>query len=200
MVWLFVRQGFGVGLSRSGTECVMPPSPLGLLEARRESARARVEGLESRMALVEKELEEARVVLERRVVAVEELTAALAPAEEPAPAVPAAAGRVGRVPPKGAVVPRWRDGLDPAAALAPDYRRLVEAVETAAAGGGGLRAREVAEVMEPERKVDTLLQENLRTKAKRLVERGWLAVDGSGSRFMPRRLLPDPEPMPASAG
>lgn len=174
----------------------MPPSPLGLLEERRASARARVESLETRMALLEKELEEARVVLERRVVAVEELTAALAPAEQSAPA-----GAAGRVPPKGAVVPRWREGLDPAAALAPDYRRLVEAVETAAAGGGGLSAREVAEAMEPGRKVDTLLQENLRTKAKRLVERGWLTVDGSGCRFMPRRPLPEPEPMPAvSAG
>ena len=175
----------------------MPPSPLGLLEERRASARARVESLETRMALVEKELEEARVVLERRVVAVEELMAALAPAEEPAPAGVVAAGAAGRVPPKGAVVPRWREGMDPAAALAPDYRRLVEVVETAAAGGGGLSAREVAEAMEPGRKVDTLLQENLRTKAKRLVERGWLTVDGSGCRFMPRRLLPEPESVPA---
>ncbi|WP_377267561.1 hypothetical protein [Peterkaempfera sp. SMS 1(5)a] len=174
------------------------PSPLGLLEERRESARARVEGLETRMALLEKELEEARVVLERRVVAVEELTAALAPAEEPASAGAAAAATVQRVPPKGAVVPRWCEGLDPAAALASDYRRLVEAVETAAAGGGGLSAREVAEAMEPGRKVDILLQENLRTKAKRLVERGWLAVDGSGCRFMPRRPLPEPGPIPAS--
>lgn len=177
----------------------MPPSPLGLLEERRASARARVESLETRMALLEKELEEARVVLERRVVAVEELTAALAPAEGPVPAGAAVAGTAGRVPPKGAVVPRWREGLDPVEALAPDYRRLVEAVETAVAGdGGGLSAREVAEAMEPGRKVDTLLQENLRTKAKRLVERGWLAVDGSGCRFMPRRPLPEPEPMPVS--
>ncbi|WP_406407196.1 hypothetical protein [Streptomyces sp. NBC_01643] len=28
--------------------------------------------------------------------------------------------------------------------------------------------------------------ENLRTKAKRLAERGWVVADATGSRFMPR--------------
>jgi hypothetical protein len=47
------------------------------------------------MALVEKVLEEAQVMLERRVVAVEELTAALAPSEELTPAGVVAAGAAG---------------------------------------------------------------------------------------------------------
>ncbi|MFF1650547.1 hypothetical protein [Streptomyces sp. NPDC058240] len=51
---------------------VVMPSPLGLLEKRRDAARERVDQLE-------KELARARLVLERRVVAIEELIEALAP-------------------------------------------------------------------------------------------------------------------------
>jgi hypothetical protein len=159
----------------------MPPSPLGLLEERREAARVRVVDLEADLARLESELELARAVLERRVVAVEELTEALAPAEEAA-----GLAEVGVcVPPKGAVVPVWREGLDPVAALAPDYRRLVEAVESGGESGVGLTMREVAVAvgLEPV----TAVTENLRQKARRLVDRGWLEVDGSGSRFMPRQ-------------
>ncbi|MFG2919081.1 hypothetical protein ACGF0D_40155, partial [Kitasatospora sp. NPDC048298] len=118
----------------------MPPSPLGLLEDRREAARARVEDLEAELGRIEGELRSARALLERRVVAVEELAEALAPAEDGSG--PARAGV--RVPPKGAVVPVWREGLDPVEALAPDYRRLVEAVESGGQGGVGLTMREVA--------------------------------------------------------
>lgn len=160
----------------------MPPSPLGLLEERREAARARVEGLEAELVRLQAEPESAKAMLERRVVAVEELAEALAPAEEGVAAI--AGPDAVPVPSKGAVVPVWREGLDPVAALAPDYRRLVEAVE---AGGEGLSMREaaVAVGLEPV----TGVTENLRQKAKRLVERGWLEVDGSGSRFKPRRRL-----------
>lgn len=162
----------------------MPPSPLGLLEERREAARARVEGLEVELARVQAELGSARGVLERRVVAVEELAEALVPAAEEAAGIGGPDAVVVPVPQKGSVVPVWREGLDPVAALAPDYRRLVEAVE---AGGEGLSMRQaaVAVGLEPV----TAVTENLRQKAKRLVERGWLEVDGSGSRFMPRRRL-----------
>ncbi|MFG2846055.1 hypothetical protein ACGF12_23220 [Kitasatospora sp. NPDC048296] len=161
----------------------MPPSPLGLLEERREAARARVEDLEAELERLQGELESARAVLERRVVAVEELAEALAPAEDAA----GPAQAVVRVPPKGAVVPVWREGLDPVDALAPDYWRLVEAVESGGEGGVGLTMREaaVAVGLDPV----SAVTENLRQKAKRLVERGWLEVDGSGSRFRPRRRL-----------
>jgi hypothetical protein len=159
----------------------MPPSPLGLLEKRREAARARVEGLEVELERLEGELKSARALLERRVVAVEELAEALAPAEDGAGPV-----EVGvRVPPKGAVVPVWREGLDPVGVLASDYRRLVEAVESGGQVGVGLTMREVAVAVG--REPVTAVTENLRQKARRLVERGWLEVDGSGSRFMPRR-------------
>ncbi|MFH8388073.1 hypothetical protein ACH4E7_45625, partial [Kitasatospora sp. NPDC018058] len=106
-------RGWAAGFRRRfvevGTECVMPPSPLGLLEERREAARVRVEDLEAELERLEGELRSARAVLERRVVAVEELTEALAPAGDGVG--PAQAGV--RVPPKGAVVPVWREGLDP---------------------------------------------------------------------------------------
>ncbi|MFC5668511.1 hypothetical protein ACFP3U_36840 [Kitasatospora misakiensis] len=159
----------------------MPPSPLGLLEERREAARARVGDLEAELERLEGELESARAVLERRVVAVEELAEALAPAGDAAG--PAEVGA--RVPPKGSVVPVWREGLDPVDALAPDYRRLVEAVESGGQGGVGLTMREVAVAVG--REPVAAVTENLRQKARRLVERGWLEVDGSGGRFMPRR-------------
>ncbi|GAA2282438.1 MULTISPECIES: hypothetical protein [Kitasatospora] len=159
----------------------MPPSPLGLLEERREAARARVEDLEAELERLEGELEAARAVLERRVVAVEELAEALAPAGD----VAGPKGAVVRVPPKGAVVPAWREGLDPVDALAPDYRRLVEAVGSGGRGVVGLTMREVAVAVG--REPVAAVTENLRQKARRLVERGWLEVDGSGSRFMPRR-------------
>ncbi|MEU4302921.1 MULTISPECIES: hypothetical protein [Kitasatospora] len=48
----------------------MPPSPLGLLEERREAAQVRVEDLEAELERLEGELKSARAVLERRVVAV----------------------------------------------------------------------------------------------------------------------------------
>jgi hypothetical protein len=159
------------------------PSSLGLLEMRRDAAGALVEDLEAKLVA-------ARAVLERRVVAVEELVAALAPQREAATAVEEPAGTASpgvKAPPKGAKVPLWREGLDPAVALATDYRHLLEAVEAAGAAGGGepgLNVRELAVAVGLEPVVSRM--ENLRSKAKRLAERGWVAMDATGSRFMPR--------------
>ncbi|WP_251061769.1 hypothetical protein [Streptomyces sp. ISL-100] len=98
------------------------PSVMGLLEERQRTARQRVEALQA-------ELREAEAVLERRVVALAELTDALAAGavlEElvrPAP-VPA----VDKEPAAGSVVPAWREGVT-AGVLAPEYRRLLAVLD-----------------------------------------------------------------------
>ncbi|MER5618458.1 hypothetical protein [Streptomyces sp. NPDC002215] len=154
------------------------PSPLGLLEKRRDAAQERVDQLE-------KELARARVVLERRVVTIEELIEALAP-EGNASAGPTESNgaETVAVPLKGSKVPVWREDLDPVLALAEDYRRLLAAVEAGGGEGSGLGVRELTVAVGwdpvPSR------TENLRSKAKRLAERGWVVADATGSRFMPR--------------
>ncbi|MET9618599.1 hypothetical protein [Kitasatospora indigofera] len=78
----------------------------------------------------------------------------------------------------GSVVPHWREGLAPAV-LAPDYQRIMDAL----AGGNGpggeamdCRQLAVALGLEP---VPAKV-EGVRSKAKRLAARGWLAEDRPG--------------------
>ncbi|MCD2469510.1 hypothetical protein MBT42_39015 [Streptomyces sp. MBT42] len=78
-----------------------------------------------------------------------------------------------KVPVAGSVVPHWREGLS-VEALAPDYQRLVGLLE-AEAGGRRLRAAELAGGLGLE--VVPVKVEGTRTKAKRLVERSWLAEE-----------------------
>ncbi|MFJ1758656.1 hypothetical protein, partial [Kitasatospora sp. NPDC088134] len=79
----------------------------------------------------------------------------------------------------GSVVPVWRDGLD-AGVLAPDYRRLVDVL----AGGGGsggeaMDCRQLAVALGLEAVPAKV--EGVRSKAKRLVARGWLAEARPGA-------------------
>ncbi|WP_371648759.1 MULTISPECIES: hypothetical protein [unclassified Streptomyces] len=67
-------------------------------------------------------------------------------------------------------------------AVAPDYQRLVGVPE---AGGAGLRARELTGRLSLEVAPTTV--EGVRSKVKRLVERGWLAEERPGV-FTPRRV------------
>ncbi|RKS97241.1 hypothetical protein BX286_7058 [Streptomyces sp. 3211.6] len=71
----------------------------------------------------------------------------------------------------GPVLPHWRVGLT-LEVLAPDYQRLGGGLE-AEAGGSGLRARELAGRLGLE--AGPAKVEGVRSKGKRLVERGWLA-------------------------
>ncbi|MGW3656122.1 hypothetical protein ACWD6R_10615, partial [Streptomyces sp. NPDC005151] len=120
-------------------------SVMGLLEEREAAARATVEELRAEADRILAELGEAESVLERRVVARTELAEALSavgPAgevpvpelRETAPQAPVASAPVGRAPVAGSVVPRWWEGAT-VAALAPDYRRIVELLEAGPAGG-----------------------------------------------------------------
>ncbi len=151
------------------------PSVMGLLEERERAARQRVDALQS-------ELREAEAVWERFVIARETVAEVLA---EPcggqgvSPVVVVGEGParvVGAVP--GSVVPVWREGLA-AAALAPDYQQLVDALTResgSCARAMDCRQLAVAVGLEP---VPAKV-EGVRSKAKRLAARGWLAEERPG--------------------
>jgi len=158
-------------------------SVMGLLEARESAARGRVEELRVEAERVLAELAEAEAVLERRAIAVAELTEALAEGAQAEEAVrPVPVPVVVKEPVAGSVVPAWREGMT-VEALAPEYRRLLAVLESGA-GPEGLRARELAGLLGLE--LVPAKSEGVRVKAKRLAARGWLAEDRPGV-FTPRR-------------
>jgi hypothetical protein len=96
---------------------------------------------------------------------------------EPAAADPAPSGS-----PAGVVtVPPWRPGLAQSV-LPPSYRDLLEVL---ADTGRPLRAAGIAAATGLS--TDRSRIEGLRSKLKRLAERGWLAEDGPGLFTLPRR-------------
>lgn len=62
--------------------------------------------------------------------------------EAPEPA-PVSAAKAVKVPVTGSIVPHFGEGMT-AGALAPDYRRVVELVESGPGGGEGVSAKEIA--------------------------------------------------------
>lgn len=160
---------------------------MGLLEDREAVARVRVDELRAQAERVLTELGEAEAVLERRVIARTELAEALAaPVEQTDALVPGpreeAAAR-DKDPVAGSIVPRRGEGMT-AAALAPDYRRIVELVESGPGDGEGISAKDIAGRLELPLVPAKI--EGVRSRAKRLAERGWLAASPSG-RFTPRQ-------------
>lgn len=156
------------------------PSVMGLLEERERVARQRVEALQG-------ELREAEAVWERFVIARETVGKVLAEprgGEEVPPVVMAGERPVqvtAAVP--GSVVPHWQGGLAPTV-LAPDYQRIMDVL----AGGSGshgeamdCRQLAVAVGLEP---VPAKV-EGVRSKAKRLAARGWLAEERPGLFSVP---------------
>ncbi|MEZ0070577.1 hypothetical protein ABIA32_006630 [Streptacidiphilus sp. MAP12-20] len=142
------------------------PSVMGL-EERERAARQRVEILQA-------ELREAEGVWERFVIARETVSQVLAEPLERGQAPVAEVERpvAGAVP--GSVVPVWRVGLD-AAVLAPDYRRIMDVVEEQ---GDAVDCRQLAAALGPEPVPAKV--EGMRSKAKRLAARGWLAEQRPG--------------------
>lgn len=168
-------------------------SVMGLLEEREATARVRAEELRAEAERVLAELGQAEAVLERRVIARVELAEALAaPVEtadvlvdgprEVAVTVPAV---VEKAPVAGSIVPRWHQGAT-VQVLAAHYRRIVELVESEPDDGEGASAKELAARLGLE--VVPAKVEGVRSKARRLVERGWLALSPSG-RFTPRQSI-----------
>ncbi|MEU9744478.1 hypothetical protein [Streptomyces niveus] len=156
------------------------PSVMGLLEERERAARQRVEALQA-------ELLEAEAVWERFVIARETVGEVLAEPRggEPLPPGVAAGERPVRVTVAvpGSVVPHWQEGLAPTV-LAPDYQRIMDVL----AGGNGthgdaMDCRQLAAAigLEP---VPAKV-EGVRSKAKRLAARGWLAEERPGLFSVP---------------
>lgn len=153
---------------------------MGLLEERERDARQRVEALQA-------ELRETEAVWERFVIARETVGEVLAEPRggESVPPVAVAGERpvqvTAAVP--GSVVPHWQEGLAPMV-LAPDYQRIMDVL----AGGArthveAMDCRQLAAAvgLEP---VPAKV-EGLRSKAKRLAARGWLAEERPGLFSVP---------------
>ncbi|MGW0937812.1 hypothetical protein [Streptomyces sp. NPDC002666] len=165
---------------------------LGLLEAREVAARVRVEDLREAAARAAAVLEEAEIELDRRVIAREELVEALAvsAAETTAVTEPEMDAESVPVPAPlpGTTVPPWREGL-PVAVLAPDYQRI-RGMVAGRSGQGPVRAKEIAVVLGLEPTPAKV--EGVRSKARRLAERGWLVQEASGMFSAGRGLVAGP--------
>ena len=150
--------------------------------ARREvdELRGEIARLNERLALAEERL--SRLEITRETVAeilggagTDEATARRE--AEPAAADPAPAGS-----PIGVVtVPPWRPGLA-LSVLPASYRDLLEVLADA---GRPMRAGSIAAAAGLS--TDKSKIEGLRSKLKRLAERGWLSEDGPGLFMLPRR-------------
>ncbi|MFD7137848.1 hypothetical protein [Streptomyces sp. NPDC059894] len=131
------------------------PSVLGLLEAREKKAREEVARLRAALGDAERALQR---LADARVTVAEVLA-------EPLSAV---VGPVGSTV-AGAVVPRRAEGMT-ASVLPADYQRIMSVLESAA-GGEGMRCQQMAAALGLQAVPAKV--EGLRSKAKRLVERGW---------------------------
>ncbi|MDO0929916.1 hypothetical protein QQY24_32970 [Streptomyces sp. TG1A-8] len=164
-------------------------SVLGMLEEREAAARVRVEGLREEAARLAEVLEAAEIELDRRVIAREELLEALAVSAAESTAVTTAeageeaAPSLARVP--GSAVPPWREG-PPVTVPAPDCQRILGILEQQrSTGHGPLRAKEIA--VELGLDATPAKVEAVRSKARRLAERGWLLLEASGAFSAGRR-------------
>ncbi len=125
-------------------------------------------------------LEAAEIELDRRVIAREELVEALAMSAAETTAVTEAETEARPVPAPlplpGTTVPSWQEGL-PATVLAPDYQRILGMVVDRS-GQGPVRAKEITVVLGLEPTPAKV--EGVRSKMRRLAERGWLVQEASG--------------------
>ncbi|MEU9002878.1 hypothetical protein [Streptomyces sp. NPDC048551] len=162
-----------------------------MLEVREAAARVRVEGLREEAARLAEVLEAAEIELDRRVIAREELVEALAVSAAETAAVTGAEQETVPSPVPGSVVPPWQDGL-PVTVLAPDYQRILGVLEERrSAGKGPVMAKEIA----AELGLGTMpgKVEGVRSKARRLAERGWLLLEASGMFSAGRRPVAVPD-------
>lgn len=146
-------------------------SVLGLLEAKEASARERTERLRS-------QLEDAELEVERLVCAREMVSQVLSQPEDQGSQEAATGPDVSRGTPKrGSVVPHHREGLD-AGVLAPEYWRIMTVLGSRSPQEW-LRAKDLARLLELELVPAKI--EGLRSKLKRLAERGWVVQSVAGT-------------------
>jgi hypothetical protein len=167
------------------------PSVVGLLEQRELTARRRVDELREEADRIQAELAVAEQEWNEWVIARSRVGEVLAPGsgdddgpdadedlpdrgERPQPPVSSRAAR------SKSVVPVWRAGLA-WSALSVDYQRIVQALaDRVRLGQGPLTCQEMAALFGLDPVPGTV--EGLRSKAKRLVARGWL-VESAPGRF-----------------
>jgi chromosome segregation ATPase len=152
------------------------------LQRREAAARAEAEGLRGQIAQLAERLAGVEERLSRLVITRETVDEVLSEAgAEASPAVmpdAEAASRSGHLSPIGVLtVPPWRAGLE-ASVLPEAYRDLLEVLEDA---GRPLRAAQIAAAAGLS--TDKAKVEGLRSKLKRLVERGWLAEEAGPGLF-----------------
>ncbi|MFJ3840622.1 hypothetical protein ACIPY6_34650 [Streptomyces sp. NPDC090054] len=144
------------------------PSVVGLLEQRELGARRRVDELREEADRVQAELAVAEREWEEWVIARSRVGEVLGPVEETADHA-----RTGPARPTQGQVPVWREGLD-ASVLSADYQRILQALtDRHRLHQGPLTCQEMAVVFGLDAVPAKV--EALRSKAKRLVARGWLA-------------------------
>jgi hypothetical protein len=161
-----------------------------LLEERERVARVVVEELQAEADRILAALGEAEMVLERRVIAREELAEALTVPEEvgdvlvsDVPGQRPTAPAVDKVPVARSRVPDRQEGMT-AASLSPEYRKIVELLESEPGlGVEGMQAKEVATRLGVELTAAKI--EGVRSRVKRLAERDWVERTPEG-RFRPR--------------
>jgi hypothetical protein len=175
------------------------PSVVGLLEQRELGARRRVDELREEADRVQAELAVAEREWKEWAIARSRVGEVLAPENETGQnhtqvdqAVPAAERQGGTAPQAAkskSQVPMWREGLD-WSALSVDYQRVLQvAADRARLGQGPVTCQEMAAVFGMD--VVPARVEALRSKAKRLVARGWLAEPAPG-RFTTARGVASP--------
>ncbi|TJZ91346.1 hypothetical protein [Actinacidiphila oryziradicis] len=167
------------------------PSVVGLLEQRELGARRRVDELREEADRIQAELAVAEREWKEWAIARSRVGEVLAPAGEAgqdharadrtAPAAEERTGKTSRVPEaaKGkSQVPVWREGLA-WSALSVDYQRILQVLaDRARLGQGPLTCQEMAAAFGMD--VVPARVEALRSKAKRLVARGWLSEPAPG--------------------
>lgn len=169
-------------------------SMLGLLEAREVSARERVEVLREEAARAAAALEAGEAELDRRVIAREELVDALAASAAGSTAATQAEGGAEAkpapvpAPVPGVMVPPWREELS-VSVLSLDNQRILNVLQDRP-GGEAMRAKDIAVALGLDASVPAKV-EGVRSKAKRLGERGWLHAQASGM-FSAGRLVASP--------
>jgi hypothetical protein len=170
-------------------------SMLGLLETREMAARERVEDLREEAARAAAVLEAAEIELDRRVIAREELVEALAASAEETTVVTEAEVEEVPVPGPvsasvpGAIVPPWREGLA-VSVLSLDNQRILNVLQDRS-DREPMRAKDIAAALGIDHAVAAKV-EGVRSKAKRLGERGWLLQEASGAFSAGRRLAASP--------
>ncbi|MER5852829.1 hypothetical protein ABT126_39110 [Streptomyces sp. NPDC002012] len=159
------------------------PSVVGLLEQRELAARRRVDGLREEADRIQAELAAAELEWQEWAVARRRVDAVLAPGSGVDPEVAsdpldADAPALGDAVKARSQVPVWREGLA-WSVLSVDYQRIVRVLaDRSRRHQGPLTCQEMAALFGMD--VVPARVEGLRSKAKRLVARGWLAEPGSG--------------------